>query len=231
MSSCRPTRRTRQRWSDKGLTDGAPVEFAGEQAHRHRPDRQPGRHHDPGRPRQGGREGHRGRRRGADHQVREPARRQPRQGARLPGRLRRDVPRQHRVQGGQREGRGRQARAGRGRRRRSSTSPTPRSSTKVATDRGARRRERRSRPTPGVVVKAPPNPDAAEAFLDLVRRAGRPGDPERLRVPPAVVPSRPASAGPCGHRRRRARRHRSAGANARSPRWPCCSRCSSACPS
>ena len=29
----------------------------------------------------------------------------------------------------------------------------------------------------GVVVKASPNAAAAQAFLDLVRRAGRPGDP------------------------------------------------------
>ena len=63
---------------------------------------------------------------GADHEVRDAARRQPRQGSRLPGRLRRRLHREHRLEGGQRQGGRRQDRARRGRRRRSSTSPTPR---------------------------------------------------------------------------------------------------------
>ena len=50
------------------------------------PDRQPGRPDDAARPRQGRRPGHRGRRRGADHEVRDAARRQPRRAGRLPRR-------------------------------------------------------------------------------------------------------------------------------------------------
>ena len=38
----------------------------------------------------------------------------------------------------------------------------------------------------GVVVKASAQPTRPQALPDLVRRTGRPGDPERLRVPSAA---------------------------------------------
>ena len=94
-----------------------PVAFAGNKLTVIVADRQPGRRSTPGGPREAGRQGHRRGRRGADHEVRDAARRQPGQGARLPGGLRRRLQRERRVQGGQRQGRRRQDRARRGRRR------------------------------------------------------------------------------------------------------------------
>ena len=116
-SSCRPTRRTRRSSSTRAWPTAPPSPSPATSSIDHRPDGQPGRDQDAGRPRQAGGQDHRRRRRGADHEVREPARRQPRQGSRLSGRLRRRLHRQHRVQGGQRQGRRRQDRARRGRRR------------------------------------------------------------------------------------------------------------------
>ena len=87
-----------------------------EPADGHRPDGQPGRHHVAGGPRQVRGQGHRRRRRRADHQVRHAcsSRTWPRSPG-YPADFAAEVRRQRRVQGGQRQGRRRQDRARRGR--------------------------------------------------------------------------------------------------------------------
>ena len=64
----------------QGPRRGCPGHVRRQRADDHRADRQPGRHRVADGPRHARRQGHRRRRRGADHEVRHPARRQPRQG-------------------------------------------------------------------------------------------------------------------------------------------------------
>ena len=80
-----------QKLIDRGLAAGGRHEVRRQPADRHSPDRQSGRNPDSGRPGQKRRQGDRRRRHGADNQVREPARGEPRQAAGLPGQLRREA--------------------------------------------------------------------------------------------------------------------------------------------
>ena len=72
---------------DKGLTVGPAVNFADNKLTVIVPIDEPGQDHDPRGPREAGRQDHRRGRRRADHEVREPAGREPRQAARLSGQL------------------------------------------------------------------------------------------------------------------------------------------------
>ena len=152
-----------QKLVDEGLTDGPAVDFAGNKLTVIVPTANPAGHHDAGGPRQARRQDHRRRRRRADHQVRDPARRQPRQGSRAtrptspPAYAANIVSKEDNVKAvvakielgeGDAGDRLRDRRQGLRRRSRRSTSPTAATSPRPTPASSSRRRRTRRRPGP-----------------------------------------------------------------------------------
>ena len=228
-----------QKLVSKGLAAGAPVNFAGNLLTVIVPTANPAGIATPADLAKPRRQDHRGRRHRADLEVRRAARGQPRQAAGLPGRLRRGLHSQRRVQGGQRLGRGRQDRTRRGGRRdrvrhrredldagrrasRCLPPPTCRRPTRGSSSRVPRtwRRRRRSSPGSRALMVRPSSPRSASCRRPPERTARRRERHGRR----GAAPGRPL---PSGARRGwvdppRPRRHCSGCSSpSRSPRSSC----------